>query len=60
MYDLPWYSLSIELRKDILFIILKSQKPPRISAGKIIELNMETFSEVFTNIIIIIITIIID
>ena len=60
MYDLPWYTLNAELRKDILFIILKSQKPPRISAGKIIELNMETFSEVFTNIIIIIITIIID
>ncbi|EEB20032.1 predicted protein [Pediculus humanus corporis] len=49
MYDLPWYSLSIELRKDILFIILKSQKPPRISAGKIIELNMETFSEATKN-----------
>ncbi|KAK6636807.1 hypothetical protein RUM43_010470 [Polyplax serrata] len=41
--------MDTDLRKDLLLILLRSQKPPRISSGKLLDLNMETYSETMKN-----------
>lgn len=45
-YESLWYNLSSNKKKIISFIILRSQKQLVITAGKITNLSLETFTSV--------------
>ncbi|KAF3054305.1 Odorant receptor 108 [Nylanderia fulva] len=41
--DLEWYNLESGRAKHIIILLLRTQKPPRITAGRIIPLTITTF-----------------
>ncbi|XP_051162860.1 odorant receptor 22c-like [Leptopilina boulardi] len=45
-YMIEWYLLPRTTSKDLLFFIIISQFPPKISVGKIFVLSFETFSAI--------------
>ncbi|XP_018302605.1 odorant receptor 4-like [Mycetomoellerius zeteki] len=45
-YESLWYNLSSNKKKIISFIILRSQKQLVITAGKITNLSLETFTSI--------------
>nr|QHN69101.1 odorant receptor 15 [Sirex noctilio] len=47
-YSVNWYEASILIKAEILFIILRSQKPSCITAGKFYVMCLENFSTVLS------------
>ncbi|KAF3424649.1 hypothetical protein E2986_11728 [Frieseomelitta varia] len=45
-YKIDWYNLPAKNAYDLILLISISQNPPRLTAGKIIELSLDTFSTV--------------
>ncbi|XP_043803253.1 odorant receptor 4-like isoform X2 [Apis laboriosa] len=45
-YEIDWYKLSSKEAYDLILLISISQYPPKLTAGKIIELSLNTFSSV--------------
>ncbi|XP_032669926.1 odorant receptor 13a-like [Odontomachus brunneus] len=45
-YDSLWYNKSSSHRKNILFIIMRSQKQLNITAGNMVDLSLETFTSI--------------
>ncbi|XP_006565966.1 odorant receptor 4-like isoform X1 [Apis mellifera] len=45
-YEIDWYKLSPKEAYDLILLISISQYPPKLTAGKIIELSFNTFSSV--------------
>ncbi|XP_031365752.1 odorant receptor 10a-like [Apis dorsata] len=43
MYLCTWYDMPKNISKDIIFIIMKAQRPVLLTAGKIFVVNMETY-----------------
>lgn len=46
VYDSEWTDLEIELRKQLTLIILRAQKPQRLSAMNFAAISLETFAAV--------------
>lgn len=46
MYNCAWYNLKSKDIRILLFIILRSQKQLTLTAGKIMDLNLESFASV--------------
>ncbi|XP_011694600.1 PREDICTED: odorant receptor 4-like [Wasmannia auropunctata] len=45
-YESLWYDLPLNQRKIVMFIIMRSQKQFVITAGKITNLSLETFTHI--------------
>ncbi|XP_076760687.1 odorant receptor 4-like [Xylocopa sonorina] len=45
-YEIDWYDLSTSEAHDLILLILISQYPPKLTAGKIITLSLRTFGSV--------------
>ncbi|XP_033230603.1 odorant receptor 30a-like [Belonocnema kinseyi] len=45
-YKSGWYQMSASNRKAVLYIIMRSSKPCKITAGKFYVMSMECFSKV--------------
>ncbi|XP_043517113.1 odorant receptor Or2-like isoform X1 [Frieseomelitta varia] len=45
-YKIEWYNLPAKNAYDLILLISISQYPPRLTAGKIIDLSLNTFSSV--------------
>ncbi|XP_076760041.1 odorant receptor 13a-like [Xylocopa sonorina] len=45
-YEIEWYHLSAKEAHDLILLILISQYPPKLTAGKIITLSLRTFGSV--------------
>ncbi|XP_076475395.1 odorant receptor 4-like [Bombus vancouverensis nearcticus] len=45
-YEIDWYNLPAKEAYDLILLISISQYPPKLTAGKIIELSLNTFSSV--------------
>ncbi|XP_033228426.1 odorant receptor 13a-like isoform X1 [Belonocnema kinseyi] len=43
-YNVPWYHMSLKSKKLLLMIIMRSQEPCKLTAGKFYTMDMETFS----------------
>ncbi|KFB47529.1 putative odorant receptor Or4 [Anopheles sinensis] len=43
LYSRRWYTLSIEMQKNLLLMLSRAQKPLRITVGKFYQLNVEEF-----------------
>ena len=43
VYFCTWYDMPKNVSKDIIFIIMKAQRPVLLRAGKIFVVNMETY-----------------
>ncbi|XP_018301296.1 uncharacterized protein [Mycetomoellerius zeteki] len=52
-YELPWYDLPSHQSKMLMLIIIRSQKQLTISAGKIMDMSFETYTNIseFPNLI---------
>ncbi|KAL0107169.1 hypothetical protein PUN28_015591 [Cardiocondyla obscurior] len=48
MYTIAWYKLPILLKTEIHLLILRSQKPSKITAGKIYVMHLENFNGVLS------------
>ncbi|XP_025159422.1 odorant receptor 13a-like [Harpegnathos saltator] len=46
IFSSNWYWLSFKLMRNILFVIVRSQKPIQLMAGKFLVMNMETFMSI--------------
>ncbi|KAK6636805.1 hypothetical protein RUM43_010468 [Polyplax serrata] len=49
-YSTNWYLMDLDIQKDINMIILRAQNPPRLTAGRAMDLNVNTFMNVMKNI----------
>ena len=45
-YESLWYQLPAIYAKDIYFILMRATIPFRITAGKLLDINMDTFSSI--------------
>ncbi|XP_076760688.1 odorant receptor 4-like [Xylocopa sonorina] len=45
-YEIEWYELSAREARDLILLNIISQYPPKLTAGKIIELSLRTFGSV--------------
>ncbi|KOX73711.1 hypothetical protein WN51_13789 [Melipona quadrifasciata] len=45
-YKIEWYNLPAKDAYDLILLIAISQYPPKLTAGKVIELSLDTFSSV--------------
>lgn len=45
-YGVPWYQMDEGLRKLLVMIILRSQRPPKITSGKFFIINLSTYLSV--------------
>lgn len=45
-YQSLWFEFPISLSKDMLFIMMKAGRPFALSAGKLLPINMNTFSNI--------------
>lgn len=45
-YSTNWYLMDLDIQKDINMIILRAQNPPRLTAGRAMDLNVNTFMNV--------------
>ncbi|CAD1468160.1 unnamed protein product, partial [Heterotrigona itama] len=43
-YSLPWYQYPCSLRNPTNLLIIRSQRPVRLTAGKFAVLSLETFA----------------
>ena len=46
VYFCTWYDMPKNVSKDIIFIIMKSQRPVLLTAGKFFVINMETYMSI--------------
>jgi len=46
VYTIAWYKLPISLNTEIHLLILRSQKPSKITAGKFYVMHLENFTGV--------------
>lgn len=46
MYTIAWYELPLLLKTEIYLLILRSQKPSKITAGKFYVMHLENFNAV--------------
>ncbi|XP_011058389.1 PREDICTED: odorant receptor 94b-like [Acromyrmex echinatior] len=49
---LDWYRLPTNVARDMILVIMSSNIPPRITAGKFIELSFKTFGDVIKSAVI--------
>lgn len=49
MYTIAWYKLPTLLKTEIHLVILRSQKPSKITAGKFYVMHLENFNGVRNN-----------
>ncbi|KAG5331748.1 OR4 protein, partial [Acromyrmex charruanus] len=49
---LDWYRLPTNVARDMILVIISSNIPPRITAGKFIELSFKTFGDVIKSAVI--------
>jgi len=45
-YESRWYNSSRRFKKHIIYLVMRSQKPVRLTAGKFFAVSLEGFSEV--------------
>ncbi|XP_012063183.1 PREDICTED: odorant receptor 13a-like [Atta cephalotes] len=45
-YELPWYDISLHQSKMLILIIMRSQKQLTISAGKMMDMSFETYTNI--------------
>lgn len=45
-YQSKWYQLPQNLVKDIYFIMMRADQPFRLTAGKLVEMNLNTFTNI--------------
>ena len=45
-YEIDWYNLSGNKALELMLVITMSHHPPKLTAGKFIDLSMNTFSAV--------------
>lgn len=43
MYSCNWYCLPMKLMRNVLFVIMRSQRPIQLLAGRFFVVNIETF-----------------
>ncbi|XP_011699802.1 PREDICTED: odorant receptor 13a-like [Wasmannia auropunctata] len=48
VYTIAWYELPVLLKTEIYLLMLRSQKPSKITAGKIYVMHLENFSGVLS------------
>ncbi|XP_046749166.1 odorant receptor 49b-like [Diprion similis] len=48
-YFVPWYQWPSDLQKSIQIVILRAQKPIRLTAGKFMYLSLETFASMVSS-----------
>lgn len=48
VYETEWYKSNIKFQKDLLFILMNSQKEHVFSAGGMGDINYEAFTQVFS------------
>ncbi|XP_046598492.1 odorant receptor 49b-like [Neodiprion lecontei] len=48
-YFVPWYQWPSDLQKSIQIVILRAQKPVRLTAGKFMYLSLETFASMVSS-----------
>ena len=46
LYFCSWYDIPTSMAKDIIYIIMKSQDPVSLKAGKFFIVNMETYMSI--------------
>lgn len=46
-YEASWYDISPKIQALYILALRRSLTPPRLTAGGLIELNMQTFLEVY-------------
>lgn len=46
IYTISWYELPLLLKTEIHLLILRSQKPSKITAGKFYVMHLENFNAV--------------
>ncbi|KAK0182966.1 hypothetical protein PV327_001045 [Microctonus hyperodae] len=44
IYNSPWYNMSTDVVKDMLFVIMKCNYPFNLTAGKIYDMNISNFT----------------
>lgn len=50
VYSTKWYLTRPKIRRELLFIIMKSQKAPKIYIGRFFALEMSTFVSVSSHV----------
>lgn len=45
-YQSCWYELKKNLAKNIYFIMIRAEQPFRLTAGKLVGMNMDTFTNI--------------
>ena len=45
-YKCLWYQLPTTYAKDVYFILMRATIPFRLTAGKLLDINMDTFSSI--------------
>lgn len=45
-YSIPWYQYPCSLRNPTNLLMIRSQRPVRLTAGKFVALSLETFASV--------------
>lgn len=48
LYECPWYVGSTQFQKAVLFVHMAASRQITLTAGKIVNMNMETFKGVCT------------
>lgn len=48
-YEASWTSWPIEMQKDLLIVIRVAQKPLSLSAGGVVTMSMQAYSQVWFN-----------
>lgn len=46
IYQISWYNLPKKLSQDLYFILMITEKPFTLTAGKMFPMNMKTFSSI--------------
>ncbi|KAF3054270.1 Odorant receptor 048 [Nylanderia fulva] len=46
IYETPWYNVDINVMKDLPLMILRAANPHRLTAGKLLAINFESFKEI--------------
>nr|XP_003700909.2 PREDICTED: odorant receptor 49b-like [Megachile rotundata] len=46
-YFLPWFELPMDVVKDVSMVILRTSRPSSLSAGKLFDLSLQGFCDVF-------------
>ena len=46
VYDIPWYKMSTENQKTIMFILAQTQNKVLLTFGRMAEINLDTFVDI--------------